>query len=352
MRWWVVAMVLLLGVPGAAVGVEDGPGDAVPGETAGDEDAEGAQEADAEDRDAQGNDAGGAEDAADEAADGSADGEAVEEPAPVEDPFEAGLRALVTRYYRQIGSSASDRDLTEGIQSIKLMLMDGVSLDRIEAAVNDAITLHTPGRRVPFPVAVPLRVKPAGTPPATRPQPPATSDVTPPPSSTSSASTSSASSAERAGTVIEERWVKRQEELRARRNRLRLYLQWRDRTRDKRILLSVGIPMFAAGWAGTWALAGGALTTGSTPPSIGWTGAIPVVGPFIFGAATAPDFPPAFVFGGFQGIGLVLTIVGLAQKHDLPYDRDPTAMRIGRDPKTGRAIMTISPGPMGLTGRF
>ena len=150
--------------------------------------------------------------------------------------------------------------------------------------------------------------------------------------------------------------MKRQEELRARRNRLRLYLQWRDRTREKRVLLSVGIPMFAAGWAGTWALAGGTLSNGLTLPSVGWTGAIPIAGPFIFGALTAGEYPPVFVFAGFQGIGLALTIIGLAQKHDLPYDRDPTAMKVGRDPRTGRAVLTIAPRPTGmgagLVGRF
>lgn len=342
-RWLAVLWLLL--TPMVATAVQDGPGDAMP------EDGDSEETGTDEESPSEDGVEGAAEIGDDEAEDAS--------DSPAEDPFEAGLRRLVTRYYTEIGTTASERDLAEGVQSIKLMLMDGVSLDRIEAAVSDAITLHTPGRRVPFPVAVPLRVKPAGTPPARAPEPtasaarpPASSSTTGSSSGSGTTSSGSTESAERAGTVIEERWVKRQEELRARRNRLRLYLQWRDRTRDKRILLGVGIPLFAAGWAGTWALAGGALTLGATPPSIGWTGAIPVVGPFIFGAATAPDFPPAFVFGGFQGIGLALTVIGLAQKHDLPYDRDPTAMRIGRDPKTGRAIMTIRPMPLGFGGGF
>lgn len=283
------------------------------------------------------------------------------EAAPAADPFDQKLIDLVGGYYAQIGSEASPIDTEQGVRAIKLMLVDGVSLDRIEAAVRDAVALHTPGRRIPFQVAVPLRVRPAGAAPVERPrtsqpntsQRPSSSGVSgaviPPPPDRPSTQPGDDPS-DRAGTVIEERWVKRQEELRQRRNRLRLYLQWRDRTREKRILMSVGIPMFAAGWAGTWALAGGTLSTGQELPSVGWTAAIPIAGPFIFGALTEGQYPPVFVFGGFQGIGLVLTIAGIAQKHDLPYDRDPTAMRIGKDPRTGRAVMTLSPRPMGLGG--
>lgn|GEM_PF-1662373 len=273
----------------------------------------------------------------------------------LEDPLDAKLGSLVRSYYEQIGSVASADDLLQGVRAAKLMLVDGVSLARIEAAVADAVRLNTPGRRIPFQVAVPLRVRPANSETVATP-PPRPEPVRPPVQEREPRVSRDDEAAEQAGTVIEERWVKRQEELRARRNRLRLYLQWRDRTREKRILMSVGIPMFAAGWAGTWALAGGTLSNGSELPSVGWTGAIPVAGPFIFGIATEGRYPPVFVFAGFQGIGLALTIVGLAQKHDLPYDRDPTALRIGRDPKTGRALVTLAPRPTGLgaglLGRF
>jgi hypothetical protein len=292
---------------------------------------------------------------------------AAEEPAgevdanPEPDPLEQSLRTLVQRYYDSIGTEASGADLEQGIRAVKLMLIDGVSLGRIEAAVDTAISLHTPGRRIPFQVAVPLRIRPEGgdegssPPPVARSEPRRAPDPAHSPRTEPSAGEDSGP-AERAGTVIEERWVKRQEELRARRNRLRLYLQWRDRTREKRILLGVGIPMFAAGWAASWALAGGTLTTGAELPSVGWTGAIPLAGPIIFGVLTEGAYPPVFVFAGFQGIGLALTIAGLAQRHDLPYDRDPTAMRIGRDPRTGRPVLTIAPRPVGMgagvLGRF
>ena len=146
--------------------------------------------------------------------------------------------------------------------------------------------------------------------------------------------------------------MERQEELRKRRNRLRLHLQWKDRTRDKRILLSVGGPLFVAGWAGTFAVAGATMSFGETLPSTGWTGAIPLAGPIVFGVLTDGQYPAVFAFAAFQGIGLALTVVGLAKKVDWPYDRDPTALYIGRDPRSGRPRVTLHPGPMGLVGRF
>ncbi len=286
------------------------------------------------------------------------------------DPLEASLRAMVQIYYELIGSEATDSDVTQGVKASKMMLIDGVSLDRIEAAVERAVSLHTPGRRIPFQVAVPLRVRPAGetsseSPSRPRQEPapaspsraPQSAEEPPAPDAPQDPSTTAQSdSADRAGTVIEERWVKRQEELRARRNRLRLYLQWRDRTREKRVLLSVGVPMLLAGWAGSWALAGGTLSVGAELPSVGWTGAIPIAGPILFGALTEGRNPPIFVFGGFQAVGLALSIAGLVQKHDLPYDRDPTALNVGRRPRTGRPALTLSPRSVGLgaglVGRF
>ncbi len=265
---------------------------------------------------------------------------------PTVDPLTARLQTMVQDYYVAIGSTASATDLRDGTQSVQMMLLDGVSMSRIEDAIAAAVTLHTPGRRIPFQVAVPLRVRPSDA--APRSVPAADDDEpTPPPAA---APLTEEQTAER--TVIEERWVERQEQLRQRRNRLRLHLQWRDRTRDKRILLSVGIPMFIAGWAGAFSVAGASMSYGETLPSTGWTGAIPVAGPFVFGALTEGAYPAVFAFAAFQGLGVALTIAALTKKIDWPYDRDPTALHLGRDPRTGKPTVTIHPGPTGVVGIF
>lgn len=267
--------------------------------------------------------------------------------APVEpamDPLTAKLQALVEDYYVAIGSTASEDDLQQGMQSVQLMLLDGVSMSRIEAAIAAAVALHTPGRRIPFQVAVPLRVRPADAAPRTAP----TTSEAPPPAAT--APPVEEKSPER--TVIEERWLERQEQLRKRRNRYRLHLQWRDRTREKRALLSIGIPLFMGGWGATFAVAGATMSFGETLPSTGWTGAIPIAGPFVFGIMTDGQYPAVFAFAAFQGIGLALTIVALTKKIDWPYDRDPTALYLGRDRRTGKPKVTVHPGPLGFVGRF
>lgn len=272
---------------------------------------------------------------------------------------DAALRALVVDYYTRLGTEPTDAELRDGLGSVRLMLEDGVSLARIREAIDTAVELHSPGRRIPFQVAVPLRVRPAdpGEVVAEEPAPETLTiereDLEP---DDEVAADDGEDDASAGNSVIEERWVKRQEELRQRRNRYRLYQQWRDRTRDKRALIGIGAPLLAGGWAGTWALAGTALSYGEVLPSVGWTAAIPVAGPFVFGGLTGGGaYPGVFVLGALQGIGLGLTIVGLAQKHDLPYDRDPTALRIGRD-RHGRPRLLLKPQPTGLgaglSGRF
>lgn len=284
------------------------------------------------------------EETADEPAAAEPSEDAAEEPAV--DPLTARLTEMVTGYYAAIGSEASESDLTQGLQSVQLMLLDGVSMARIEAAIAAAVELHTPGRRIPFQVAVPLRVRPAEETQA----PIATPDPRPDPEPDRVQEREPDPDPDR--SVIEERWVERQEQLRKRRNRLRLHLQWKDRTRDKRILLTVGAPMFLAGWAGAFGVAGATMSFGETLPSTGWTAAIPVAGPIVFGVLTDGQYPAVFAFAAFQSIGLALTIVGLAKKVDWPYDRDPTALRFGRDRRTNKPVLTIHPGPMGVVGRF
>ncbi len=281
--------------------------------------------------------------------------ETVEE-APKLDLLTTRLQAMVQDYYVAIGSEASDDDLKQGVQSVQMMLLDGVSMSRIEAAIAAAVSLHTPGRRIPFQVAVPLRVRPADSAPRPAPAIPVESGdpettATEPALAVPAAPAGEPEKSEER-TAIEKRWVERQEQLRKRRNRLRLHLQWRDRTKEKRILLSLGIPLFVAGWAGTFSVAGATMTFGETLPSTGWTGAIPIAGPFVFAGLTDAQYPAVFAFAAFQGIGLALTIVALTKKIDWPYDRDPTALYLGRDRRTGKPKVTIHGGPMGLVGEF
>jgi hypothetical protein len=277
-----------------------------------------------------------------------------ETPQPEVDLLTTRLQSMVVDYYVAIGSEASEDDLKQGVQSLQMMLLDGVSMSRIEAAIAAAVSLHTPGRRIPFQVAVPLRVRPADAVP--RPDPAVAVDPAEPEERTGRTEESRAPAAEpektEERTAIEKRWVERQEQLRKRRNRLRLHLQWRDRTKEKRILLSLGIPLFVAGWAGTFSVAGATMTFGETLPSTGWTGAIPVAGPFVFGGLTDAQYPAVFAFAAFQGIGLALTIVALTKKIDWPYDRDPTALYLGRDRRTGKPKVTVHGGPMGVVGEF
>ena len=279
-------------------------------------------------------------------------------PEPEVDMLTVRLQAMVRDYYEAIGSEATEDDLKHGVQSVQMMLLDGVSMSRIEAAIAAAVSLHTPGRRIPFQVAVPLRVRPADS--APRPAPAIAVEPGDPPErdpETDLALTEPpAPPAEpdktEERTAIEKRWVERQEQLRKRRNRLRLHLQWRDRTKEKRILFSLGIPLFVAGWAGTFSVAGATMTFGETLPSTGWTGAIPIAGPFVFAGLTDAQYPAVFAFAAFQGIGLALTIVALTKKIDWPYDRDPTALHLGRDRRTGKPKVTIRGGPMGVVGEF
>ena len=288
--------------------------------------------------------------------------EATEESEEAAPDRDAALRALVVDYYTRLGTEPTDAELRDGLGSVRLMLEDGVSMARIREAIDTAVELHSPGRRIPFQVAVPLRVRPAdpGDVVAEEPAPETLSiereDLETDDEEAADDEVATTDDASAGNSVIEERWVKRQEELRQRRNRYRLYQQWRDRTRDKRALIGIGVPLLAGGWAGTWALAGTALSFGEVLPSVGWTAAIPVAGPFVFGGLTGGGaYPGVFVLGALQGIGLGLTIVGLAQKHDLPYDRDPTALRIGRD-RHGRPRLLLKPQPTGLgaglSGRF
>lgn len=271
--------------------------------------------------------------------DAPADVEAVETPAV--DAFTQRLLALVDGYYAGIGHPADEAEREQALESIRTMLLDGVALPRVHAAVEDAIRLHSPGRIVPFHIAVPLRVRPAeAAPPVQKPPPPATAVPRP------------------VDPEIEARRAAQRERANARRNRTRLYRQWRSRTRPKRTLVAIGIPLWAGGYSLGFGLGGLTVLSGQVDHQTAWLRAIPLVGQFIyFGAvasASGDIAADAILFGVLEVAGAGLTIVGLALKADWPYDRDPTAFRRhrpdGRLALEGRVVLT--PAFAGVTGRF
>lgn len=275
-----------------------------------------------------------------EAADAAKAETAAEEPAPV-DPLTRRMTELVDRYYGGIETEPTEQELADGIQAIQLMLLDGVSLGRIDAAVTEAIRLHTPGRRIPFPIAVPLRVRPAdpGEAGASATEPYTESKAVPP---------------ERVLDLdpeVEERRAQLRTQREARQQRVRLYRQWRERTEERRVLLGIGIPMLASGYAIGFAIGGGMTLGGQMPYYSSWVSAVPVAGALILGIWAEGSVPALFVLSGLQMGGVALIIASVAKKIDWPYDDDPMALRIGRK-RDGRAAVTIVPTGTGLVGRF
>jgi len=327
MRRLLLILVLAVGLPAAALGQESPA--AEPADDAG-------EPADAEEP-------------ADEAAPGEAtppsenDAKAAEDDA---DPLEAKMLELAQRYYAGTGEPAPGAsDVERAVQSIQLMLLDGVSLDRIAAAVEEAISLHTPGRRIPFEVAVPLRVRPAER-----------SGGTADAGGTGEGDGVTESRAPRRSPVREltpeeeERRAELRRERSAARARLRLYRQWRERTRVKQTLLGVGIPLLASGYAIGFGHAGILALNGLVPHYSAWITAVPIVGNFILTIWTSAEFPASIVLTVLEWGGLGLIIAGVAQKIDWPYERDPTAWRIGKRKRDGRPALTMRAVPSGAGG--
>lgn len=273
------------------------------------------------------------------------DAEVEPEAAPL-DPFTIRLMGLVDRYYGGISADPSDADRAAALESIRLMLLDGVALPRVTAAVEDAVRLHTPGRVVPFHIAVPLRVRPADPAPplgkrvGSAPAP--NFDVPPPP-------------ARPLDPEIEAKRAAQREVAQVRRTRLRLYRQWRSRTKEKRTLLTIGVPLWAAGYSLGFATAGLNNIQGLVSHEVTWFAAIPIVGNLLYGIATQGLYPASFLFASLEITGAALTIASFALKADWPYDKDPTAMKLGHT-RDGRAALVLAPRPLGLggalTGRF
>jgi len=269
------------------------------------------------------------------------------------DPLTAHLQAEVTRYYRGIGAEATADELDRGLQTLSFMLLDGVSLARIEAAIDTALGLHSPGRRVPFEVAVPLRVQPAAaspnpseTSPSTQSSAPETTTAQPTPKSGEEAGVDASAQEELSG---------RQQQTEMKRNRLRLYKQWRSRTRGKRALISLGIPLLAAGYAMGFGVSGSLNIFGQLPQSWAWVSSVPVVGTLLLGIWTEGLYPGFFALSVIQITGAAFLVGGILIKANWPYDKDPTALHIGTK-RGGGPALTLRAGSSGtggwISGRF
>ena len=280
------------------------------------------------------------------------DAPAAEEEAPV-DALTARLRQLVERYYTGIGTTATEAEMTSAVASIQFMLLDGVGLRRIAAGVDQAIRLSTPGRRTPFEVAVPLRIVPADPNNGDAVEhPPAGEEITEegPVSAPTEVHTPKIPDAA-ARTVdpeTERRWEEAQQKLKEKRSRRRLYRQWRDRTREKRALLSLGIPLLATGYAIGFAGGGISVQLGQADHSQAWMTAIPVVGGIAFMASTQMSDPWPIGLSVLQGVGVGFVVAGFSLKIDWPHDRDPMAWTVpGR---SGAPILTLKVRPTGAGG--
>jgi len=272
--------------------------------------------------------------------------------APADDPLTERLKQMIDRYYTGIGAVATEAEVASALESIQFMLLDGVDLRRIAAGVDQAIRLSTPGRRTPFEVAVPLRIAPAqpgGTPDRGREVPDRSWDGEPTsPATESGATTPDRTEARTVDPETERRWEEAQKKLKEKRSRRRLYRQWRDRTREKRALLSLGIPLLASGYAIGFAAAGAAVQFGQADHAEAWATAIPVVGTAIFMGSSQITEPWPIGLTVLQGVGVGFTVAGLVIKIDWPHDRDPLAFTV--PDRSGRPALRMRFAPMATGG--
>jgi hypothetical protein len=266
--------------------------------------------------------------------------------APSVDPLTARMQELVVRYYEGIQVEASEDDSGRGLQSVQMMVLSGIAIQDIAHAVDVATRLHTPGRRIPFEIAVPLRV---GT----------TLDVPVSASRKDPAKTTPRIRVSTDKTLSPEEGARRtrvRQAEEARRTRYGLYRQWRERTRTQRTLISIGIPLFATSYITGFSAAGIALLAGAPiDHSQAWAAAIPLVGTAILAGITDGALVGMSILTILQGAGIALIVVGLAMPQDYPYDKDPTALRLGKK-RDGRHALELrfAPAPTGgsLIGRF
>ncbi|MBJ95170.1 MAG: hypothetical protein CMP23_11960 [Rickettsiales bacterium] len=252
--------------------------------------------------------------------------------APELDPITSRLLEEVQRYYSGIGGEPSPQQLQAGLDSARFMLLEGVAIDRITAAVSRAIELHSPGRSVNFEIAVPLRVRPVAETKAaieSSESAPTDFDVTP-----------------RFSGLLGERNAEVAARNEQRRNRIRLYRQWSSRNSTKRILLTIGVPTLAIPYSLGFLTASLMSLTGVVPRSWAFVTTAPLVGTMLLGIWTEGLYPGLALLTITQAVGLATLVVGLAVKSHRPKD-DPTALRIGRR-KDGSPAVTLRGGPMGM----
>lgn len=257
------------------------------------------------------------------------------------DAFTARLLLLVDRYHEGVDHTPTEQERARALDSIRTMLLDGVALPRVHAAVDEAVRLHAPGRVVPFHIAVPLRVKPADL---GQPARKATPDPAPSPART-------------IDPRVEARRAEQRQAASARRNRVRLYEQWQSRTRHKRALATGGAIAWAVGYGAGFGLGGITVLSGQATHEQAWLRAIPLVGQFLYVGSLAEGGVLALdgvLLGLVEVSGATLVAISIAIKADWPYDRDPTALRLQRP--DGRlaveASPILTPAFAGLTGRF
>ncbi|MBN95976.1 MAG: hypothetical protein CL928_18195, partial [Deltaproteobacteria bacterium] len=82
---------------------------------------------------------------------------------PSQDPLTERLRAEVQRYYLQTGVQVTEEDEQAGVEAARFMVLDGVSIEQLTAAVDQAILSHRPDQAIRFEIAVPIRVASQGT---------------------------------------------------------------------------------------------------------------------------------------------------------------------------------------------
>ena len=265
--------------------------------------------------------------------------ESVEDEEEQVDPMTARLIEEVSRYYSGVGVSAEDEQVERGLSSLQYMLLDGVSMTRISAAIDDAIRLSSPGRAVPFEIAVPLRLRPDT---ATEPLPTMGGDDVGPPIAPPD-------------PEMKKRRAERNRIAKERLNRQRLFQQWRKRTTTKSLLLGVGIPLLAASYGIGFGIAGGLTAAGEIPQSWAWVTSVPLAGTVLLSIWTEGSFPFLVPLSLNQVAGTVLIVAGILTRHEMPYDKDPTALRLGtkRDGSPA-AVVWLRPGWTGawIEGRF